>query len=288
MAKKNEEAVGENTEQQLPATQQQGFALSADFMADLGDLGDLGYSEKAEDSMIPILAILQDNSGEVKARHSKRIEGASAGDLIIRSIQKVIPMGPQDAPLVFQPCAFQHVWVEWEGETGEGVPVGQFAFDAMPDDAIEKLDPQDPEGKKKMWVRANGNRLVDTRYHFGHVIGDDGSLMPLVVPMAGTNHTVSRQWTATMKQFSIPGAPGRRAPAFMRQYALKTKFRERGSQSWYNYGVTDLGWISDENILRQGLEMLRSVTENKVAADISGMGEAASTDDGTGTDDEPI
>lgn len=249
----------------------QGFALPAGFAEEIAEVGDLGYSEKSEDSMIPILAILQDQSGEVKARHSKRIDGANAGDLIIRSLQKVINI-TEDGPLIFQPCGFQHMWVEWEGETGEGVPVNQFPFENPPEDTREVQDPENPE--KKMLVRDNGNRLVDTRYHFGFVLSEDGA-MPLVIPMAGTNHTVSRQWTATMKQFKLPSTMTK-APAFMRKYSISTKYRERGSQSWFNYDVKDLGWIKDEQQLRDGLSMMKDLKEEKISADISGMGEAAS------------
>lgn len=275
-AKTEETAEVATEEQTAVAVSVMENQLPADLMSEISDLDDLGFSQKSEDSMIPILAILQDNSGEVKARHSKRIEGAAAGDMIIRSLQRVIPMSATDAPMTFQPCAFQHVWVEWQGETGEGVPVGQYDFESMPEGATEQPDPQDPE--RKIWVLPNGNRLVDTRYHFGHIIGDDGSVLPLVIPMSGTNHTVSRQWTATMKQFTIPGT-NKRAPAFMRAYAITTKFRERGAQSWYNYQVKDLGWITDQSILRQGLDMLRSVTEQKVRADIGGMAEGGSMAD---------
>lgn len=267
------ETVTEAADTNLPAVGGD-FQLPAGFAEELADIGDLGYSEKAEDSMIPILAILQDNSGEVKNRHSKRIEGAMAGDLIIRSLQRVIAMSTDDAePIIFQPCAFQHMWVEWQGETGEGVPVAQYPFEDRPADTREVPDPENPD--RIMLIRPNGNRLVDTRYHFGFVLSDEGD-MPLVIPMAGTNHTVSRQWTATMKQFRLPN--GTKAPAFFRRYAINTKYRERGPQSWYNYDVKDLGWITDEGRLRQGLELLKSVKDDKVSAAVGEM------EDGGGSD----
>lgn len=268
MAKAKETVEIPEEQENALVTSNSDFALPAGMMEEIAEVGDLGYSEKQEDSMIPILAVLQDQSGEVKARHSKRIEGANAGDLIIRSLQKVINVA-EDGPITFQPCGFQHMWVEWEGETGEGVPVGQFAFDSPPSDTREVQDPENPD--KKMLVRDNGNRLVDTRYHFGFMLSEDGA-MPLVIPMAGTNHTVSRQWTATMKQFKLPN--GTKAPSFMRQYKIGTKYRERGSQSWFNYDVKDIGWVRDEQQLRDGLSMLKDLKEEKITADVGGMGEA--------------
>lgn len=279
MAKAKE--TEQKPEDQLPVASE-GFQLPSEFLEEIAEVGDLGYSEKAEDSMIPILSILQDNSGEVKARHSKRIEGASAGDLIIRSIQKVINVS-ENGPVIFQPCGFQHMWVEWQGETGEGVPVGQFPFEDRPKDVREVADPENPE--KTMLIRENGNRLVDTRYHFGFLLSEDGA-MPLVIPMAGTNHTVSRQWTATMKQFKMPST-AMKAPSFMRKYAINTKYRERGAQSWFNYEIKDLGWITDEAQLRDGLEMLKSLKNNEISADVGGMSDQA-TDDVQDPDNIPI
>lgn len=258
-----------------------GIALPADFMSEVSDLDDLGYSEKSEDSMIPILAILQDNSAEVKKKHSKYIEGAEAGDLIVRSLGRVFKMGDNIPPIVVQPAGFDHVWVEWQGEPGEGAPVGQFAFDARPREATEVVDPQNPD--RTVWRMPSGNRLIDTRYHYANIICDDGSLIPLVIPMGGTNHTASRQWTAQMKQHRIPGKMAK-APSFFRQYGLRTAYKQRGEQSWYNYKIDDLGWITDENILRSGLGLLQAVREQTVVVESAASGEGAVS----GTDDVPI
>lgn len=243
------------------------FAYPSSMMEQIDGMENLGYSEKSEDSMIPILAILQDNSAEVKKKHPKFIDGAEAGDMIIRSIGRVIKMGDNAVPLVLQPAGFDHVWVEWNGEPGEGAPVGQYAFDQRPEEAMEIDDPQNAD--RKIWRMPNGNRLVDTRYHYCNIIEDDGSMMPVVVPMGGTNHSTSRSWTAQMKQHRVPGR-GTKAPSFFRQYGLKTKYKQRGEQSWYNYTVDDLGWIFDEKKLESGLALLQAVTENRVKAEVEG------------------
>ena len=240
------------------------LSVPSDLLADIANLGDLGYSEKSEDSMIPILAILQDNSAEVKKNHSKYIEGAEPGDLIIRSLARVIKMGDNLPPMVVQPAGFDHVWVEWQGEPGEGAPVGQFPFEDRPKEANETADPQNAD--RTIWRMPNGNRLVDTRYHYANIIGDDGSLTPVVIPMGGTNHTASRGWTAQMKQHRMPGSPNK-APSFFRQYGLRTKFKQRGEQSWYNYGIDDLGWIADEGILRTGLSLLQAVRDQTMTVE---------------------
>lgn len=274
--------VGESVDQTTGEVVMASFAIPADLMEQVAELGDLGYSERSEDSMIPILAILQDNSAEVKKKHSKYIEGAEPGDLIIRSLGRVIKMGDNLPPLVLQPAGFDHVWVEWQGEPGEGAPVGQYPFEERPAEAVEQPDPQNPD--RTVWRMPNGNRLVDTRYHYCNILSDDGSAMPVVVPMGGTNHTTSRSWTAQMKQHRMPGKAAK-APSFFRQYGLRTKFKQRGEQSWYNYTVADLGWIVDEGVLRAGLSLLQAVRDNTMTVET----EVAATENADVSDaDVPI
>jgi len=240
--------------------------LPAELMNEiLGEEG-MGYSEKSDDSMVPILSILQDNSAEVKKRHSKHIEGAEAGDLIIRSLGRVIKMTDTSPPLEVQPCGFDHVWVEWEGEPGEGAPIGQYPFEDRPAEAEER---ENSDGKME-WRMPAGTRLVDTRYHYVNMVEEDGSIMPLVIPFGGSNHTVSRQWTAQMKNFFVPGRAGVRAKSFMRTYGIRTKFTQRGEQSWYKYVISDFGWVQDPSLLQEGLNMFRAVKTQEVSAESAG------------------
>lgn len=234
--------------------------------------GDLGYSTKAEDTLVPIVSILQDNSGEVKKQHAKRIEGADAGDLIIRAFKKVIKVSKEN-PFVFQPAGFVHMWVEWEGDIGEGAVVGQFPFDDRPADAVERIDPADKDGKRKIWVRENGNRLADTRYHYGQAI-IDGNWMPVVMPFGGTNHTVSRQWTGQMKALRFPN--GKPIPAWFRAYAISTAYQSRGAQSWFNYNVDDLGFITSAEVREEG---------RKINESLDTLTPVLDGDAGTATDD---
>lgn len=242
---------------------------------ELASSGDLGYSQKADDTLVPILAILQDNSGEIKKGHAKRIDNAEAGFLIIRSFKKVIEVSKTD-PLIVQPCGFTHVWVQWDGEPGEGKVVGQYPFEERPEEAVERTDPQNPD--KKFWGMPDGTRIVDTRYHYCQALVD-GSWIPLVIPMSGTNHTVSRQWTGQMKSIKLPnGAP---APAWFRQYAFSTAFNSRGAQSWYTYDVTDLGWIGDANLRAEGKKINSMIEELTPIVD-------EPVDNGAGDDESPV
>lgn len=246
------------------------YQLPADLMDEIDSVEDMGYSEKAEDSQVPIVAILQDNSAEVKKNHTKRIEGAEPGFLIIRSLGMVLD--PVKDEVYFQPCGFDHLWVQWQGEPGEGVPVGQFPFEDKPAEATER---ENADGNME-WRMPDGTRLVDTRQHYGHLlIGDEGPL-PVVIPFGGTNHGVSRQWTAQMKRVMIPNTT-KRAKSFMCKYKLDTAFTERGSQSWYKYKVSPAGFIQDVDLLRAGLELLKAVSDRTITAETGSKEETEDT-----------
>lgn len=261
MAATKEKAVKDETKTEVAEVQ---AGLPAELLDEIAG-GPLGYSEKSEDTLIPILSILQDNSGEVKKKHDRWIEGAEPGMLIVRSLQRLYS---GDDGILFQPCGFDHQWVQWSGEPGEGAVVGNFPFAERPADAVLTPDPQNAD--REYYKMPDGTRLVDTRYHFGHVLEAD-AITPMVIPMAGTNHTASRQWTATMKQFNMPGR-NIKAPAYMRCYRLTTRFTQRGAQSWYKYSVQDQGFIGDQEILRAGMSLAKMVAENKVTADVSTEG----------------
>jgi len=279
---------------------------TGDFGSEFEDLGDLGFSTRAEDSLIPILSILQDNSGEVKKKHDRYLEGAEAGMLIVRSLKQVYGADGPSEGIVFQPAGFTHLWVEWQGEVGEGVPVAQYPFDDMPSDAEEGEDPNNPE--RKVWTRPNGNRLVDTRYHYGNMIAGceivsvpnvgqvivGGKITQLVIPFAGTNHTISRQWTSLMRSFEIPKRPGQTAPSWLRGYRIRTQFQQRGAQSWYKYLIDDLGWVGEKAHREAGKKLVDSVSSGKVSADIESeavggsVGKPGAGADRTGDGEVPI
>lgn len=217
---------------------------------------ELGYSTKAEDSMVPILALLQENSGEVKKKSDRFIEGAEEGQFIIRSLGMVLK-----GPIMFQPCGFDHVLVEWEGDVGDGGVVGSYAISSPPDDMEEISDPENPD--RTILRRAgSGNRLAETRYHYGHLFLEDGTILPLVIPMGGTNHQVSRQWTLQMKGKTFGG--GKKAPSFFHAYKISSVYNQRGAQTWFKYKIEHAHPIVDEATLLMGMDLLRSVSENAI------------------------
>lgn len=233
----------------------------------------LGYSENPDDALVPILGILQDNSGEVKKKHERYIDGAEAGHMIIRSLGMTFE-GEEDG-VVFQPCGFSHIWVEWEGDPGEGRPVNQYDFSDKPSDVREV---EKPDGGVEL-VLPNGNRIVETRNHFGFVIpGDGGEPIPMVIPMSGSNHQASKKWTLLMKQ---QRHNGRKAPAFANLYRIQTVFSQKGQQTWYKYKIKKERGLGEDDMpmITAGYEFAKAVSDNTVKADLA-SGEESGADSG--------
>lgn len=226
-----------------------------------------GYSDKAEDGLTPILSILQDNSGEVKKQHERRMEGAEAGMFVIRSLRKLF--SGQDGVLV-QPFGFFHTFVEWTGDVGEGTPVGRFPSDEPPADMAEFPDPQNP-GRKLLRRKGNMNRLVETREHYANLITGTEPPFPIVIPMSGSNHAASRQWTEMMKRTVIGGV---KMPSFSRAYRLTTIFRKKGgNQTWFAYQVSPGEQITDWDLLKMGEAACKALESTPVEVNLADHGE---------------
>ena len=238
-----------------------------------------GYSALSEDGLTPVLSILQDNSGEVKRNHERRIENAESGMMIIRSLRQLYK---GDKGITVQPFGFDHFWVEWTGEVGEGIPVGRFPFHEPPTDMFEVQDQQNPN-KKINKRRSTGNRMVDTREHYVNLINGVDRPYPVVVPMSGSNHSASRLWTNMMRNMVYKG---RQLPAFFRLYNLRTIFRKRGAnQTWYGFQVDPAAMVRDRELLQLGADNFDALKVKPIEGNLADM--AGGTDEETQTAHHP-
>lgn len=226
-----------------------------------------GYSQEAEDGLTPVLSILQDNSGEVKKNHERRMDGAESGQFIIRSLRRLYD---GQRGFLVQPFGWLHTYVEWSGEPGEGMPVGRFMHEDPPDDMYETADPQNP-GKKVNRRKSTGNRLVDTREHYVNIIDGIDRPFPIVVPMSGSNHSVSRLWTNMMRNMVYKG---QQLPAFFRLYTMRTIFRKKGAnQTWYGYQVDPSSFVKDRDLLELGASCFDSLKIKPIEGNLADIRE---------------
>jgi len=136
--------------------------------------------------------------------------------------------------------------------------------ETMPADVEERID---NEGKKKMVRKSNGNECIDTRYHVGHLIKEDGSMLPYVIPLSGSGHNVSRQWHTLMNSVRLPN--GNVPDSFARLYKLKTVMKTKNNNSWYTFDVNSVGWVQDKSQYERGEALFQSFMAGEKQVDTS-------------------
>jgi hypothetical protein len=226
--------------------------------ASLSDIMDEDYgkglSTLQEDNIVPLVYILQAQSPQTMRSEPEYIDGACAGDIWLRN--SGMPPAPGDGGIVVQPCAFSKDWVEWRPNRGGFVT----RHETRPPDAREVPDPKDETGVKMLWLRKNGNYLVETRYHYVLING-----RPFVIPMSSTGHTVSRTWMALMNGFK--DARGRAAPSWSRLYHLTTVPKRNDQGTWYTWRIEDLGWVHSREAYLAGRQLYDEVSAGLKVAD---------------------
>lgn len=227
--------------------------LQAKAEADAGK----GTSQAQEDNIVPLIYVLQAQSPQCNQRSPDYVQDAVAGSIWLRT--SGLPAIDGEDGILFQPCYFHKDWVEWIPNRG-----GYVARHAeKPADAVQKPDPKNAD--KLIWKRANGNDLVETRYHVGFVILED-RVMPYVIPMAGSQHSVSRQWMFLMNAKQMPGLDGP-PPSWASKYRLTTRFRSNDQGEWYTLDVADAGWIETEAEYARGLKLHEAFVSGEMRAE---------------------
>lgn len=229
--------------------------LAEQMLADAGR----GVSTAREDNIVPLIYILHPLSPQVNKRNSDYIDGAEGGSIWLRNAPTPIVSGEEG--ILFQPCHFSKDWVEWVPRDNGGGFVGR--SDNVPADAERREDPKQPA--KVRFIRPNGNEVIGTRYHIGFVYLPSGLVLPYVIPMSSTGHTVSRQWMVMMNARTIGG---RIAPSWAGIYRLKTKERSNAAGTWFTWDVQDAGWVQSAEDYARGRTLNASFEagEQKVEA----------------------
>ena len=194
-----------------------------------------GVSTSAEDSMVPRLYVLQPLSPQVLKQKQEYIKGAEAGDIWLRNASK-----PIVKEVLVQPCHFFRTWTEWVPKNDDGSGggyVGEFPYDATDKDRFglpaDVKKSEDPETGRDIWSRGEGQNVTefkDTRNHACLIYMDGGVVLPYLISLSSTGHTVSRQWTFMMKSKVVEGEI---APSWACLYKLSTVMRTKGQYNWF-------------------------------------------------------
>jgi hypothetical protein len=225
--------------------------LPDDILKELEQDAGRGFSQNTDDSVVPLIRILQDLSPQVKNRDPAYIEGAMPGDIFVAATGTLIK-GDKGMDVV--PFAFQRHFVEWRPR-GQGGIAGRHEVNNLPGD-VEEVE---REGRRQL-LRENGNVLIETRYHFV-LLGPQA----YAIPFSSTGHQVSKQWTFMMSLHRLPD--GRPMPAWGRKYRLTTQLKKNALGEWYQFHPVDLSPTSAVEI-RMARTMANAVGAGEKVAEM--------------------
>ena len=207
---------------------------------DAWEFAGAGVSTSQTDFLVPFLGIAQPSSPQLKKQQEdKFIKGLEQGD-IFNSATGKFWSGKEGVDIIV--AFFKKAEVEWILRTAGG---GYVATHDIDSDIAKKTktDPTDP----RVRLLPNGHQLVETAYYFV-AEAETGSMA--VISMTSTNLQVSRKWQTLMKEIKIPTADGSgrtTAPCFSRKYNLHTVYRSNDQGDWFQFDITDLGWVSADD-----------------------------------------
>lgn len=248
-----------------------------------------GTSTDAHDNIIPMGRILQKMSQEVEKKGQQYIPGAEVGDIYFKNLSPPIIKG--GTGFLFQPVHYKWGFVEWlPRNKGGGGGAGYVAYydpDQKPKNTKMVADPMNKE--RQIEVRKdNGNVIVETRYHSGFIIDEDGEKAPIacVLPFSGSGHGVSKTWMGMMNSKIING---QKADSWWCYYRLKTVSKTKNNNTWDLFEITDAGapgkngvpttmWAPTQEDLERGEQLFIALDSGTKTFDASEAGEGADSE----------
>jgi hypothetical protein len=227
-----------------------------------------------DDNLVPLIYVLQALSPQVDRRSGEYIAGAEAGDIWLRNAPKGLEIVKGDTGVLMQPCYFYKDVGEWIPRTdnGGGGFVGRHTQERAKDvpGAKQGHNRKTGEMDENAWTNADGSHdLIDTRNH-AVLVYVGGRVLPYLVPLTSTGHSVSRAWMSRINDKIIQEGPakGKQYPSFAHVYRLTTEQREKGGNRWFVLSPQDERWATSEEYLAgRKLNMQFASGEKRAAAE---------------------
>lgn len=216
-----------------------------------------------EDLGIAFLAICQKGSPEfdetAKDHQAKKIEGIRPGH-IFNNLTREVYHEVGGTPMVFIPCGFEKLYVEWKPRNQGGGMVRVHKDPNILNECVRNEENRD--------VHRNGNIITTTFYFIGLVLrGEDRH--QVLIGMTSTQIKNARRWLNTMQAIKFPGGPDGKPftpPMFSHTYLISTQPEQNEDGSWYGWKVIIQGVVKDPALIEESITASRfSISAQRTA-----------------------
>lgn len=260
-------------EEKLPVA----AALSVSFEQDVGG----GFEDADQESFaIPFLQILQSGSPQVKRSEGAYIEGAQEG-MIINTVTNAV-YDVFKTPVPFIPVYTKREYVEWKTREKGGGFVAAHPVSS-------NLITQTKRDEMNRDILPNGNQLVDTRYHYGLKLSEDGTFERAVITMSSTQIRRSKKWNTMAANILLPKSDGSgmyTPPLFSHVYMLSTEAENNDKGSWFSWNVKLQGPVPSTSLYAAARAFRDSIKKGEVKEATDSLKGSDATTSSDVTDDE--
>jgi len=218
-----------------------------------------GFENVSQNDLgIPFLGIIQSGSPQfdrTKPKYAdKKIEGCQPGD-IFNTLTKTI----LKAPVMFIPCGYQKLFVEWKSRDTGGGMVKVHRDEAILLECSKNAKNQD--------VLKNGNIIATTAYFYG-LVEQDGEWKQVVVGMTSTALKAASGWLNMMMALKMQNAQGVRftPPMFSHKYRLSTTLEQKNDNAWFNWQIAMGGPVTEPKLVEEGRTIAKLVAQGRQLA----------------------
>jgi hypothetical protein len=196
-----------------------------------------GVPKDAKDFLIPMAKVLDAKSPECERRGASYVQGAEAGDILIKNAPRPLIKG--DVGFLFQPVFMENAVIEWIDRDAGGGGGGGFVARHPANYISARTAVKDLSNPNRLRSKLDRTHLlVDTRYVGGYLVSEDAPAMPLILPFSSTGLTVARQFNLVLAQKRLNGGP---VDIWLVYYRIRTALRTRKDQAWYLFDIKDAG-----------------------------------------------
>jgi hypothetical protein len=206
---------------------------------------------QADDLVIPRLQLIQDLSPQRKRNDDEYIDGAEEGMMFNTVTRQLYPEG-----VVFVPTLFRKEHVIWKDREAGGGFRGAFSTAGEANAAKNELE----DGAQC--------EIQETAQQFGLIVHPDNSTEQIVISMARSQMTPSRQLNSMVAMAE--------ADRWARAYRVSSKVVSGPKGDYFNYKIDPIGWVN-EDIYAAGEKMYEAVSSGM--ADVQRDADSSVTDD---------